>query len=401
MKLHFTIVLLFLVVFAEKASAQVIDTSFQKLIKSYPMKYEHNLFSGTGWDIIQKEILKAQFVLVGETHGHVEIPLLTKEIAKLFKPEVFVGETDPYTIKEIERLLDNKKPDANYFTSNPWGLAFFSMQSEFELVQYLHDQKIKLWGLDQIHLFSSGRFFEMLALETKNKETKLRINNKAKQFSANDLPLLSSGKYDSLSIFKTQPNTIDSLIKAFKNESPYAKKMLDDYKLSTEIYSTGSHLRRINLMKRNLINYSLGYLSFGKPLPKILFKLGAMHTFRNESLNIVFDIGNLAANLAEAQNNTTLHILAVGKAGTANRMNSSVESKAIQPYTILDDGLDYFKPFLDLVPDDGPVVIDLRPLRKKIDAGQLKIENINLARVILGNEFLVVFGKVTGSTFKK
>ena len=304
-------------------------------------------------------------------------------------------------MKEISRLLANKNRNTEYFKNNPWGLSFFSLQPEFELLQYLHNQKVNLWGLDQIHLFSSGRFFEMLALEAKKKENKLLATNKAKQFRNNDLPLLPEGKYDGLTVFTIQQKAVDSLVKAFENESPYARKMLDDYNISTQTYRITDHIRRINLMKRNLLEYSLGYLCAGKPLPKMLYKFGAMHTFRNESFNIIFDIGNLAANLAEAQNKTSLHILAIGKAGTANLMSSSLEEKAIQPYTVESDGLDYLKPFLDLVNDESPVLFDLRPLRKKLDSGKLKINNIDLGRVILGNEFLIIFGKVTGSGFKK
>lgn len=401
MKKSFALFLLYIICSLQVASAQIIDTTFQKLIKAYPMKYENETFSGAGWDILQKEVLKAQFVLVGETHGTVEIPHLTKEIAKIFKPEVFVGETDPYTMKEISRLLADKNPNKEYFRNNPWGLAFFSLQPEFELLQYLHNKKVKLWGLDQIHLFSSGRFFEMLALEAKKKENKLLATNKAKKFRNNDLPLLPEGKYDKLTVFTIEQKSVDSLVKAFENESPYVRKMLDDYNISTQIYRNGDHGRRINLMKRDLLEYSLGYLSAGKPLPKTLYKLGAMHTFRNESLNIIFDIGNLAANLAQAQNKTSLHILSLGKAGTANRMSSSMEEKAIQPYTIADDGLDYLKPFLELVNDESPVLFDLKPLRKKLDSGKLNIDNIDLRRIILGNDFLIIFGKVTGSGFKK
>lgn len=392
---------LFVISSIQLAFAQVSDTTFQKLIKSYPMKYENKSFSGPGWDVLQKEILKSQFVLIGEGHGHVEIPYLTKEVSKILKPEVFVGETDPYTIKEISRLLADKNPKSDYFQNNPWGLAFFSMEPEFELLKYLNDQKIKLWGLDQIHLFSSGRFFEMVAREAKKKENKLLALKKAKEFRNNDLPLFPEGKYDGLTVYKIKQNTVDSLIKAFEKESPYVKKMLEDFKITTDIYSNRDYQRRINLMKRDLLEYSLSYLSAGKPLPKMLFKMGAMHTFRNESFNIIFEVGNLAANFAEAQNNTSLHIFALGKAGTANKMSSSLEEKAIQPYLYTDDGLDFLAPFANLVTDDNPILFDLRPLRRKLDDGKIKIDNMDLKRTILGNEFLIIFGKVTGSGFKK
>jgi len=48
MKHPFALLLLFIFGSFQEASAQVIDSTFQKLIKAYPMKYENETLSGAG-----------------------------------------------------------------------------------------------------------------------------------------------------------------------------------------------------------------------------------------------------------------------------------------------------------------------------------------------------------------
>lgn len=379
--------------------AQSADSALYKMIKPIPLTFENQQFSGEGWNTLQTEITKSQFVLVGEMHGMSEIATFTKEVAKELKPEVFVAETDPYTLDELQLLLNGTKPKAGYHQQNPWGLAFYSMQPEYDLMAYLHSQQVKFWGIDQVHLFSTGRFFEMLAQQAKRKENRQLALRKAQQYRQNDLPLFEDGNYGKLSSITMEAATIDSLLITFRKDSPKSRKMLEDLKTSHTLYHGVPHSQRINFMKKNLLDAASPYLAAGKPLPKTLYKLGAMHTFRNESLATIFDAGNLAANLADAQNHRSLHLLVIGKGGTYNSMLSSVNEKAIKAASAEKSGLPFLSPFLEQVQGEQPILFDLRPIRKQLDSGKLSIQSIDLRRVILGNEFLVVFPTTTGSKF--
>ncbi len=157
------------------------------------------------------------------------------------------------------------------------------------------------------------------------------------------------------------------------NLSAKEKEQLEALKLSKELYVSRIHRLRVQYMK---------HLVFDK-LPewkdkKNLFKFGANHMPKGESLMEVFDIGNLVSNIEEANYRKSLHIMLIGKQ---------------QGKTLAD--LDQYKSFLTVVNDDNWYAYDLRPLKQAISKNKLKVADVKLERIIKGYDYLVFIPEVT------
>jgi hypothetical protein len=176
---------------------------------------------------------------------------------------------------------------------------------------------------------------------------------------------------------------------------------VQDFAASNAIYQLNqqgdprSHQVRINLMKRNLLHGLAAYQRPGQPLPTMLFKFGAVHMSRGVSLNGgVYDVGNLALNLADAHDQKSLHLYVAGQRGTrVQGFNPDDFSKNVATYS----GVDDLKPFT--VPAGGTAwqVFDLRPLRRALRRDQLKMPSYELEVMLLGYDYLIIIPETTAS----
>jgi hypothetical protein len=191
-----------------------------------------------------------------------------------------------------------------------------------ELVRQMQLSHVDIRGLNEINFLSIGRFFYMLsdcAKAPQNKKAALAIGH---QYANHDQPLFEDiNRYNDFIAYKIKPAMIDSLLYAFRNESPQCKKMLLDLKASLPVFANTGYSGRVNLMKKNLLNYLAPYISSDSiKMPRLLFKFGANYVTRTDDLKGYFEAGSLADNLAGAAGKQTLHILIFGKKGTNNQM---------------------------------------------------------------------------------
>lgn len=383
-------------------SLVAVDTlTFDSLAKKNVFKLNNAGFTGNGWDLLTAEIEKVQFVLIGEQHGEAQVPLFTGKVADILKPKALVIEIDPYTANELKNVSSNKKLYSQVLKQNPYAFAFYSWQEEMAMVTKLGQQHIDIWGLNEINFLSLGTFFNSLAAGAKLPANKQAAAKLAEAYIKNDQPLYKRGDFGKFAAFHVKESTVDSLLVLFKNESPGCKKMLYDLKMSVPIFTNTSYQQRVNLMKKNLLNYVYRDISADAiDMPKLLFKFGANHVTRTNDMTNNFEVGSLADNLAGAANKKTLHILVFGKEGTINNMSMADNSKAIQPYNILKDGdLKMLSQFTELVVNDEWAVYDLRPMRKAIRLGKYHPGNTRIKEIAMGYDLLVTFAKVNGSSF--
>jgi len=379
-----------------------IDTlTFDSLVHKNVFKLRNGNFEGLGWNLLKEEIEKVQFVLIGEQHGEAEIPMFTGKVADVLKPKALVVEIDPYTAIELKNASTSPTLYNAVLKQNPYAFAFYSWQSEMDLITKLQLNHIDIWGLNEVNFLSIGTFFNTLAANAKSPTNKKAALQLARQYIKNDQPLYKNGEFGKFSAYKIKTATVDSFIFKFKNESELCKKMLADLKLSIPIFANTSYQQRVNMMKKNLLNYV--YADITKDdinMPKLLFKFGANHVTRTNDLTNNFEAGNMADNLAGAANKKTLHILIFGKAGTYNTMGVADNSKAIQPYNVLEDkDLQMLNQFTNPIKDDEWVMYDLRPMRRAIIEGKYHVSNTDFKAFIMGYDLLVSFAKVSGSRF--
>ena len=84
-------------------------------------------------------------------------------------------------------------------------------------------------------------------------------------------------------------------------------------------------------MKRNFMHYYQAALKH-QPQPRALFRLGAFHAGRGLSPTKLFDIGNLASELANSQGSHSLHILVIAAGGQVNRWFPFIPSRGSEAF---------------------------------------------------------------------
>ncbi|WP_133273065.1 hypothetical protein [Hymenobacter radiodurans] len=382
---------------------QAQDSTLTRLVERnhYSLTQNGPQFSGPGWEKLQHDIQISQFVLVGEDHGMAQIPVFTTAVARELKPAVYVSEVDEYQAQEVTRLTAQPALPTAFERQHPGALSFFSWAEEFELARYLRSQQVILMGIEQVGGAFSGRLFELLAAEVKSKPAKLYLQQRAVAYQARDRASMVGNTNTGTMSFLRQSG-IDSLRSFTKMESPKVQKMVRDFVASYTIYQaqrqrTGGHQERINLMKRNLLQGLQAYSQRpSQPLPKMLFKFGASHMARNLSPWAgISDVGNLVTNLADAQDQKSLHIMIMGKQGTqVAGENPDDFSKNVAPYSYAEEA--YLKPFLPAT-NAAWNVVDLRPTRRAILTDKLQVTNQKLEAIILGYDYIVIIPETTAS----
>jgi hypothetical protein len=382
-------------------SAHAQDSTFARLSQrnQYTMTLSGTQFAGPGWDKLQQDIRQSQLVLLGEDHGTAQIPAFATALARELKPAVYVAEIDKYQAQDLSQLASQPGLPTVFMKEHPMGLTFYSWAEEFELARYLRGQHAAVLGIDQVSLVSSGRFFAMLAGKVKSPATKTYLLKRAATYQAQDRAKMSKGT-GNFSIYQ-RPAALDSLRSLTRTESPEVRQMVQDFAASSGIYQLAgqgdprSHQLRINLMKRNLLEGLATYQRPGQPLPTMLFKFGATHVSRGVSLNGgVYDVGNLALNLADAHNQKSLHIYVIGQRGTrVQGFNPDDFSKNVAAYSNAEE----LQPFAAPAGSTAWQVFDLRPLRRALRNNKLKVSSHEVEVTLMGYDYLIIIPETTAS----
>ena len=354
---------------------------------------EKGSFTGLGWQNLMNEVKSSNNILIGEDHFTNEIPYFTAALAAQTKFENFFAEIDPYTANvlqtKIKTLSQNQLQDYVKTFGNTF--SFYAFAPEFSLLKQLSKANTKIQGTDQILLVGDRVLAQELMLVSKN--------NKAKQYykAISDSSKLYFDKF-----LKDQSKPFYFLTDDFDRKtsellqlplSAKEKEVISAMKLSVKIYKSQNHQLRIQLMKNQLMHSYNQWV--GK---KNLFKYGANHMTKGESLLEIFDIGNLVNNIDDSNYQQSLHIMIMGASGEhaspfeGHAAEKIVENtgilKTLSPITIAADGKQWN-------------CFDLRPLKKALVDGKLEVKSVKLSRIIKGYDFLVMIPKVSAAPFAK
>jgi hypothetical protein len=357
-------------------------------------------FSGAGWDRLHQDVSRSQFVLVGEMHGTAQIPQFTAALAQVLQPTFFVAEISRYEAEDLSQLVAQPGPPHAYLAQHPFALSFYSWPAEFALARQLRAQQVQLLGIDQLSCFAAGRFLSRLAERARRPAAKAYLQRQATACQAADRAIMATDA-SQLAMFQPPAATLDSLRALTRGESAPVRQLVADFAASCAIYHaqvthTGGHQERVGLMKSNLLReLRTQGLPAGEPLPKMLFKFGDEHMARGLSYSNLFDVGNLVINLADMQNQASLHLLVMGKRGAfSGGFNPDEPSKNVVTYSPTE--LAWLQPFYDQVGESWGV-FDLRPARQALLKGQLHIADQPLERAILGYDYLIIIPETTAN----
>ena len=234
-------------------------------------------------------------------------------------------------------------------------------------------------------------------------------SNKAKELSSKLANLsdtlfkraVETGNYDTLFILSSKQAVFDGLREVLKDENREAWNLFHDIENSWKIYNgvDGANYRsRIGGMKSKLLNYYFGSQAKQIEYHKVLYKFGAYHISKAESLLGGFDVGNLLSNLAHAEGTSSYHLMIVGRKGAMNTFlpsegmdvaNFNIENKKSPLHGLL--------PFAKGMDEKNWAFFDLKALRDGLKKKKLKIEDGFLKKTIRGYDGLIIIPSTTPS----
>jgi hypothetical protein len=355
--------------------------------------FENEGFKGAAWDSLLKEASQTSQVLIGEDHFFNEIPIFVAHLSNKIKFDNFFCEIDPYSADLIELNLKNKskKESIEFLTKYRNTFSFYALGSEYNLMEHLVNSKINIIGTEQIMAIGDRLVCANLAKITKDKKAKIiyeKIENQSKTYFEKFLQNPNEPMYMLTPEFEQDLNGLKDL-KLSKEEL----QQIELLKLSRKIYLEQNHQLRIQLMKNQLLS-NFNALN----TQKNLFRYGAVHTPKGESLLKIYDLGNLVNNIADSRFEKSVHWMIVGKTG---KQGSPFESFPAKELDSENGDLSFLKPFFQATEGEKWHCFDLKPIRKEVEQGKIEVKDKMLLRTIMGYDKLIIIPKVTASTFPK
>lgn len=302
--------------------------------------------NGKGWEILENLFAENQFVAWGEYHNSALLSKLTRfalEKASEKGYKTWCVETSPFVASELMLIGKSKNPADSFlkitkerpnFTTFP----FFETMDDLNMVTTANNLGYSIWGIDQE--------FQMSFPYCLERAYKSLPERKQKTLKAT---------YDSIQKKWWNPDAVlmDQLKKEVKQRD--LQRMLDDIKISKDIYYYSDNQKRADLMKLNFYNY---YEASKNKNKKVFLKMGSNHLARGMNLETnLYDIGNALYELSQRN-----------KTGFSNVyiMVRYTEEKGVITDDLEETNNQNPKVFSKLYDKDKWVLVDLRTLRLKM-----------------------------------
>ncbi|MEO8673143.1 MAG: hypothetical protein ABI411_17645 [Tahibacter sp.] len=359
-----------------------------------PISLNDGVLGGTGAEWIARESLNTQFVLVGEDHGMAESPHLTQALWQASNPVRFghlVIETGPRAASALEEAAKTGGKGIGALQARfPTAIPFFDWREDGAMASAAVHDALKpgaLWGVDQEFVLSGRMLFRQLSVLAPNAAARALANDYASRDDDLYRQMVAQRDPNAALLTQLKPDDFVSLRRAFAG-SPNALELISDLQTSAAIYradhdgDASSNTSRAALMKRNFMRAYRSAQRSDSTLPRALFRLGAFHAGRGLSPLGVFDLGNLASELAQSNGKKSLHLLVLATGGEANRWfpfapEETAKHSAYDAAAEL--GMIGAQPLLDAADRTQWTLIPLMPLRTRAElrrAGGPKFESL-------------------------
>lgn len=378
---------------AAAQTSPVEETQLATVIKEHhkTFRLEQGTFVGDGWTELLEKTKTHNNVLIGEDHFFNEIPLFVSKIAEENTFDNFFCEIDPISAELIEKEVRTASDQALASFIQNYGstFSFFALTPEFELLKQLIAADTRVFGTDQVVLMAD-RLISASLQEVSTSAPAKELYQTIETQSKTSFEEFAAGKGEPhffTDNFSKQLEKLEAL-----DLSDTEKAGIQAMKLSQKIYAERNHRLRIQLMKHNLMQ-KLDRIQMGKNL----YKYGAIHAGKGESLLGGFDIGNVVHNIAEAQFESSLHIMIVGKNGMQGGSFKGDPSKKLNPEK---GPLQSLMPFFDAVEgEEDWYVFDTSRILKAAKKQNIELESKTM-RILLANyDYLVIIPKVSAASF--
>lgn len=369
------------------------EVTLTTIIKAHSKKFSlaNGDFVGEGWTELLEQTQTHNNVLIGEDHFFNEIPLFVSKIVEQNTFDNFFCEIDPISAKLIEKQLRTASEETLSSFVQDYGstFSFFALTPELELLKQIITADTRIFGTDQVVLMADRLICAALKEITTNPTAK-EIYQTIETQSKVNFERFAAGEGDPhffSASFSEQLEQLESLDLS-ETEQASIKAM----KLSQQIYNDHNHRLRIQLMKHNILR-EIDRIQAGKNL----YKYGAIHAGKGESLLGGYDIGNVVHNIAESQFESSLHIMIIGKNGMQGGSFKGDPSKALNTKK---GPLSSLLPFFEEVQGEKDwYSFDTASILKAAKKQKIAIENKTLRILLSSYDYLVVIPKVSAASF--
>lgn len=374
----------------------------------YAVSYQNGTFSGPGWERLVEEGKQSRFFLVGEEHGVAEIPAVVRELFRTLRPAGYqhlaieISPPMATVLDDVAKGADGLQKLSRFFQENPPGVAFFTLKEEAELLvaarAAVQGKEPVLWGLDY-EISADRHLLDGVRKRAPEGPAKAAAEKLYQQSAAAWKTVSETKNPAAFFSFANSPDVLKELRQAWPNPDPESARALDVIEETlaiNQMFVTGrnweSNDRRARLNRDNFLRHWNTVRGQGTP-PRVMFKFGASHMIRGRNVTEVFDIGNLASEMAAAEGSQAFHLLVVGGAGTQHAVFNPMELRYVPAPVDLaeEEGL---QPIVAQALPEGFTLIDLRALRPLLSVARTKTADPELMRIVHGFDAILI---LTGS----
>ena len=258
------------------------------------MTMEDGALTGDGADVIIAHIKDSQFILVGEDHGFADPPEIAAALARVARPFGFnhhVIEAGPVSVDWAANILRRDGVDglADGLRGRSLALPFLTLREDAMLASEILSAGGTLWGVDQEFVGGPLIVFEILAERAKGSKAKTEIN----ALLAAEQDAFATGNQGALFLFSADDAAFSKLESLFPCDKT-ALEIIAGLRESADIYQAygrgdnfGSNTARIALIRRQFLE---AYHGAREDVPKVIFKMGALHTGLGSTYLNTFDL---------------------------------------------------------------------------------------------------------------
>lgn len=379
------------------------------LENAHALNFDGSNFSGPGWDLLLREASACEFTLFGEEHGLAEAPILARELFLALRPaeyDTLAIEVSAPIAEDLDRAARHGVEGLrSFYTEFPPGAAFYFWRTEAELLAAARasvpGRQVAIWGLD----------YEVVA----DRRLIARLQDKAPRGARAALQTLAAASDAAWETWRTthnpgafftfsgDPDLVRAVKAAWRNPDDDATRILETLEETLEINllffnrTWDSNERRARLMRRNFADH-LNRADADRRQPKVMVKLGENHVQRGVNWTGNFDVGSLVHEAAELRGGRAFSLLIGGGIeGRHGVLNPTNMSTADAPATMLAEmGM---AAFVNAAPSDGPMVLDMRPLRRLLSttANLREYNNPDAVKNIFAFDVIVTWPRSTAA----
>lgn len=378
-KLFYLCILITIFSYSKSFAQKDLESKDFKEFNTYFKLSKNHEIVGKTRKKLKKILSEAQFVGLAEVHQSQQLSYFTKGFLELLSEDCFkdfalemgpysaqilqnISSTSVNTSKKIQAL--NHKYGKNDFPKIP--LIFADKKEDAIFIETASERTFKFWGLDQEFEYSYVMLLDNIYNQVKNKTSEIKnLYLKSKKVLSD-----VNFQYKKDGIVKNCWLIENDIIQKFFNKIDYdenIKNYIDALKITWDIYCKASSGKNSNQQRADYMksNFEKMYkkASKTKQLPKVFIKLGSLHLTHTTSPLGVNDIGKYIHDKAQNNGSKFLSFYHLTRFKDGKDLIHTKEWKN----TAL---------VLSLEKKNKWTLIDLRPIRKRINSGELKTTDI-------------------------